>query len=197
MKNRITTAIIAGGKSSRFGEPKQLAKLGDKRFIDLAIETSGQISKDIMLICSNENWAVPGQISVYHDLFPDSGPLSGIYTAMQYSKYPWIAILPCDMPLLLPGIYRILYQNKILNRPVVASTPKEIEPLVALWPKSQSLAVKELLQLGETSVRRVLEMLDAIKISITNSLPGYRQDVFLNINIKEDLERVNNKFKIN
>ena len=37
IENNILGIILAGGKSSRFGEDKSIAKLGDKTLLDLSL----------------------------------------------------------------------------------------------------------------------------------------------------------------
>ncbi|NQT25878.1 molybdenum cofactor guanylyltransferase [candidate division KSB1 bacterium] len=187
---KISVAIIAGGKSKRFGASKAVAKLGGHQLIDYAIDTAVKISSDVMIVYGDKNWIIPKDIQIYQDKYSDSGPLGGIYTALFHAKQSWIAILPCDMPFLSPNIYQFLFQNRDKFKPVVAASSHGLEPMVAIWPKSMCGAIEELILLKEKSVRRALIELNAKVLPVRNELSLINQETFLNINFKEDLENI-------
>jgi len=87
----LSAAIIAGGKSRRFGSPKALAVLGNSTLIDYAIHTAGAISEEIIISYGEENLFAGKTIPVIPDAIPDCGPLGGIYTVLLHAKTPWVA----------------------------------------------------------------------------------------------------------
>ena len=186
----FSVAIIAGGKSNRFGEPKAIAPLGNRRLIDYTLSIAKQLSSDIMLIYGTKAWISSVEFQVIHDLIPDCGPIGGIYTALSFCKSEWIVIIPCDMPLLTKEIYTTLLNRRQSNRPVVAKSHSGLEPLVSVWPKMSMCYLKTAIQRGDYSLYTTLCRLDAKEIYLPESQREYRKDWFLNINYKTDLEKV-------
>ncbi|MBN2366153.1 MAG: molybdenum cofactor guanylyltransferase, partial [Calditrichaeota bacterium] len=125
------------------------------------------------------------------DIYPDCGPLGGLYTALYYSPRPLVAILPCDMPLLEPQVYRILLENAFSDRPVVAVSHLGLEPLVSVWPVEPSLSVIDKnLKNQKYSFRETIEELKAVKINIQAAMAEYRPEMFININYRDDLRKL-------
>jgi molybdopterin-guanine dinucleotide biosynthesis protein A len=186
----LTAAIIAGGKSRRFGEPKALAKFGGKRMIDYAVDIAKQISPTIFISISEENLFADLGIPVAPDIIPNGGPLGGIYTALTIIKTPWLAVLPCDAPLLSPRIYSILYRRRGKNHPVAAVSENGLEPLVSIWPRSLSAPLKIALGKKQFAIHSVMKELNVVEIFIPEIMPGYRAEMFYNINRREDLEKL-------
>ena len=186
----LTAAIIAGGKSRRFGTPKALATFGDKTLIEHAICLANSITSATIISTNKENLFEDLNITCVPDIIPDSGPLGGIYSALMYAKTSWVAVLPCDMPLLTANIYSTLRQHLKQNRPTVAVSGNGIEPLVSIWPKSLAGSLKIALEDKRFAIYRMLETLNPVKISISEVLPEYFPEMFFNINRREDLEKL-------
>lgn len=95
---RTLGAILAGGRSSRFGRDKAVALLGGRRLIDRAADAlAAQV--DALVICGR---TLPGRICVADRPAPDLGPLGGIAAALRHAAdqgFDRVATLPCDTPL--------------------------------------------------------------------------------------------------
>ena len=105
IENNILGIILAGGKSSRFGEDKSIAKLGDKTLLDHTINKIENEFTEILLISNNKEFNFKNnKIHVVEDCIEGQlGPLVGILTAMKWviinkKNYKWIASFPCDTP---------------------------------------------------------------------------------------------------
>jgi molybdopterin-guanine dinucleotide biosynthesis protein A len=186
----LTAAIIAGGKSRRFGSPKALAILGKQTLIDYAIHTARAISEEIVISYGEDNLFADKSIPVVQDIIPDCGPLGGIYSVLLHAKTSWVAVLPCDLPLLNAQIYEALFAACQKNRPVVALSERGVEPLVSIWPQSLSKTVGKFVRSRELALHKVVHELDAVEVDIPNQLPDYRAEIFLNVNREEDLDRI-------
>lgn len=194
MLANVTAALIAGGKSKRFGSPKHNAGYGDKRLIDYAVETALSISPDTIIISNFKDEIHPYKLPIYDDLVRDCGPLGGIFTALHYARGKYVAILPVDMPLLNLKIYRMLYPSCRTEKPVTACSHKGIEPLVSIWPVHMAEELKKQIEIRDFRIYRMLRKLNAVEINFA-SLPGYKHHWFENINYKKDLELLENKIK--
>ncbi|RMF59266.1 MAG: molybdenum cofactor guanylyltransferase [Calditrichaeota bacterium] len=190
-QEEITVAIIAGGKSTRFGSPKALAYLGDKRLIDYALETANNLSSNVVLSVARDH---PFQnilnVSFVVDVLHNIGPAGGIYSVLKYSPSPWIAVLPCDMPLLSATIYQYLWQSRRGIKPVVAQSHSGLEPLVSLWNTSIIPSFESMIRQGIFSLHKLIETFDGIIVDLPRIMEAYQPHYFLNVNRKEDLNRI-------
>ena len=187
MLTHVTAALIAGGKSKRFGSPKQNAVYNGKLLLDLAIEKISHISEDAIIVGDLKRSALKNPIPVFKDLVEDCGPIGGIYTALHFSHKKWVAILPVDMPLLPISVYRFLYASCEEGRPIVAKSESGIEPLVSLWPIENLAAMKNQINKNDFRLHFLLKMLNAVEMDLSR-VPGYNSLWFENINYKNDLK---------
>ena len=79
----ISSIILAGGESSRFGENKALETIAGESLIQRVIERLMPISSQIIITGSAWQPGFPSGPGIEYkpDLYPDKGPLGGIYTA--------------------------------------------------------------------------------------------------------------------
>ena len=128
MRNELTAAVLAGGKSIRFGSSKLEAVFRGRRLIDTAIDTACEISSNIMIIADFANLKTQKPVSIYSDVYKNKGPLAGIHSALQHAPDSAVAVLPADMPFLTAEVYRYLLQFFTNERPVAAESDKGLEP---------------------------------------------------------------------
>ena len=191
MLTNVTSALIAGGKSKRFGSPKELAGYNGRRLIDYALEIAKSISEKTIVIGSTASGIADSKIQQYDDLIPDCGPLGGVYTALHYARDKYVAVLPVDMPLLNLKIYRALYPSLKDKKPVVAFSHKGIEPLVSIWPVETLPELKSQIEKKDYRIYILLKKLRAVEINFA-SLPDYKHHWFENINYKKDINLLEN-----
>src|SRR3989338_7645546 len=98
--NDVTGVILAGGKSTRFGENKAFALFDGVSFIERALETMKQVFKEVIIVTNPPNVYSGWGGSVVKDTIPYQGPLGGLMSALTYSISPYVFIAACDMPLL-------------------------------------------------------------------------------------------------
>jgi molybdopterin-guanine dinucleotide biosynthesis protein A len=190
-KNVITSAIIAGGLSYRFGEAKEKCIYKGKPLLRYAVELAKKISKNIIAVMNEYNYPIiPSDFLIVPDIIKESGPLAGIHTALVYSETPYVAVIPCDMPNLIPEIYELLCHHLNPEKPVTANSYNGPEPMVSIWPKNIIPIVEKLLLARKLEMKKVLIELNSVAIDILTNIKGYSSDLFLNINSKEDLKLI-------
>jgi molybdopterin-guanine dinucleotide biosynthesis protein A len=188
-KNDLTVSILAGGTSSRFGEPKELFIYQGQPLLLHALDLAKKISNKIMVITNRNNQSIlPSDIRKVSDVKKNCGPLGGIYTALFHSDTTFVAVMPCDMPGLTSNLYERLYRERHPEKPVALASEKGVEPMVSIWPKALISGLKKFIYLGKLEMRMVLAGLDAKIINVQNTSENFRSDLFLNINSKKDLE---------
>ena len=194
IENNILGIILAGGKSSRFGEDKSIAKLGDKTLLDHTINKIENEFTEILLISNNKEFNFKNnKIHVVEDCIEGQlGPLVGILTAMKWVKinkknYKWIASFPCDTPFFdIKLISELKIKVKQTSKKLIfLNSNKKRHNIFGLW----SMDLIEILEKDIKNSFRKVELW-ADKIGYENiNIYEEKFDRFLNINTKKDLEK--------
>lgn len=182
--------VLAGGRSSRFGEPKAFFQdeATGKTWVELTVSKLMPLCEMVFVSANHENYsklvtifdAEPAiQIVPDQAVFSDSGPLGGIYAVMKaaanYQKANFL-VLPVDMPFLTSKEIGQLadYPNHF------AKTEQANHYLVANIPYSRE-TLHKLLQDEQHRVRALLEKLDTKPLAFEDEAP------FRNINRQNEL----------
>ena len=199
--NNILAVVLAGGKSKRFGEDKNMAKLGNITLLEHVLKKVTQKFKKTLII-SNQNLNIKklNSVTIAADCIQGNlGPLVGVLTAMKWikknnEKYQWVATFPCDTPFFDISIVDE-YKSKInLNESslyFVKSNEKR-HNIFGLW----SIKLIDILEkdLVDNNYRKVEKWADKIGVKIIN-IKNDKFDSFFNINTKSDLEEANKLLK--
>ena len=194
IENNILGIILAGGKSSRFGEDKSIAKLGDKTLLDYTINKIENEFTEILLISNNKEFNFKNnKIHVVEDCIEGQlGPLVGILTAMKWviknkKNYKWIASFPCDTPFFdIKLISELKIKVKETSKKLIfLNSNKKRHNIFGFW----SLDLIEILEKDIKNSFRKVELW-ADKVGYENiNINEEKFDRFLNINTKKDLEK--------
>ncbi len=187
-ENAITAAVLAGGKSLRFGSSKLDALFRGQRLLDRAVDTAGAVSAAIVIIGENAKPQSSRSVSVFSDIYKNKGPLGGIHAALSYSRNPVVAVLPADMPFLSVEIYTHLLSVFTNGKPLAAESDKGLEPLVSLWPVDFLPEVESCLKEGRLGIFKCWKKWKAQTADCTSSGAGFDQRIFININRQTDLD---------
>ena len=194
IENNILGIILAGGKSSRFGEDKSTVKLGNKTLLDHTVNKIENEFNEILVISNNKELNFKNKkIRVIEDCIKGQlGPLVGILTAMKWIKenkkdYRWVASFPCDTP-----FFDINLTNKLKLKTINTSkkliflnSKKKRHNIFGAW----SIDLIEILENDlKKNFRKVEIWADKIGYeSINVNIEKF--DKFLNINTKKDFEK--------
>ena len=191
----LAAAVIAGGKSSRFGSSKALAELEGRRLIEHALALAAAIAPRVILNYGALNPWPEAPVPAVADSYPGCGPMGGILAVLAAAPATYIATLPCDMPLLTPEIYQALFRLRAPERPVVARSHRGLEPLVAIWPATLAQPLQEALEARQYALQRFLKSINALEVPLLEIITDYQPNWFANINRPEDLEEVRRVLK--
>lgn len=171
---RILGAIVAGGRSRRFGPDKALADYCGRRLLDhVADRLTPQV--DAVIVCGR---VTDGWICVADRPGPMLGPLAGINAALHHAAledFDAVVTVPCDTPLLPFDLVAVL-------RAQGPSAYVENMPIIGLWPVSLAPAFDLRLSSNDRSVRAAAMACGAIPLTIT----------IANINHPADLTHLSN-----
>ena len=194
IENNILGIILAGGKSSRFGEDKSTAKLGNKTLLDHTVSKIENEFNEILVISNNKDFNFKNnKIHLVEDCIDGQlGPLVGILTAMKWvtknkKNYKWIASFPCDTPFFdINLISELKIKVKETSKKLIfLNSNKKRHNIFGLW----SLDLIEILEKDIKNSFRKVELW-ADKVGYENiNINEEKFDRFLNINTKKDLEK--------
>ena len=192
-ENNIIAAILAGGKSRRFGVDKSTTKLGDKTLIEHTISKIEKKFSEILIISNNQEIKVDKKnVFVLKDCIQGQlGPLVGVLSAMKWvetnnKKYDWVATFPCDTPFfdisIIDEIKRFSKKNN--KKLYFLKSGEKRHNVFGLW----SIQLKDILEEDiNNNFRKVEEWANKIGLETIN-INNKKFDSFLNINTQEDLE---------
>ena len=106
----LSIVVQAGGQSARMGENKALKPFLGRPLVQRVLERLAPIADELLLTTNQPEDFAFLKLPLFTDIKPGRGPLGGLYTALVSAKYPFVAVVACDMMLSLPR------QLKDLNR---------------------------------------------------------------------------------
>ena len=183
IENNIIGIILAGGKSSRFGEDKSNIKLGNKTLLDHTVDRIEKEFSEVLIISNNKkhNYKNEKIYTVKDCIEGQLGPLVGILTAMKWVKenkknYKWIASFPCDTPFFdIRLISKLKLKTKVTSKKLIfLNSNKKRHNIFGLWSM-------DLIETLEKDIKNSFR-----KVEIWADKVGYES---ININTKEDFEK--------
>ncbi|MFO7539078.1 MAG: molybdenum cofactor guanylyltransferase [Chloroflexota bacterium] len=184
----LTVAIMAGGQSSRMGQDKSFVPFQGRPMIERVQERVTGLGVELVVITNHpDEYAYLG-LPMYSDIYPDRGPLGGIYTAVFQARHPYTLVVACDMPwlnrALLVHMIRLRRQADI----IVPRWEKFPEPLHAIYSKACLPPIKEQLQSDQLKITRFFGQVEVHFVDrpvIEQFDPDGRS--FANLNTPEEL----------
>ncbi|MBM3805089.1 MAG: molybdenum cofactor guanylyltransferase [Actinobacteria bacterium] len=174
-------AILAGGKSSRFGSPKVSAVLDGRSFGERIVATlrASQIL-DLFLVGGSRETAEDLGIEFVEDAFVDSGPFGALISVMRVCRAENVLILPCDVPFIDRSTCEALAEFDDSFEVQVASTDSP-QWLCSNWKTSTLPTLERRFVEGERAIHNVAPSLKMRTIEVSHR-------ALRNINSPTDLE---------
>ena len=190
--NDVTGVILAGGKSTRMGKDKAMLRVNGVTLFDRVLHVMEELFTHVLIAGNRPDLCKP-ELPCYPDLYPGSA-LGGLYTGLYRSSKDMIFVIPCDMPYADANIARIILSQRKGYDVVVPKTPNGLEPLFALYHKSCMPFMKHMLEKQEFRIYDFYPHARVRYLSI-QELPSNWQQLLLNVNTPEELERIKEKKK--
>ena len=184
-------AIVAGGKSSRFGSEKAFAPFLQALVIDYVIKACKESgANEICIIANKEQYKKLG-LPVYSDIFKGLGPLAGIHSALAHSKAEQILVVACDMPLLSSLFLKWMLAQKEKLPVTIPFFNNRFQPLHAIYHQSLLPVIEKRLRKKELSLKGLLDEVPYYPIPEEQISPFCPEGLcFASANTKEELSKL-------
>ena len=147
----VLGAILAGGRSSRFGSPKATAHfLGESLALRLA-RTTAQALTDVVVVTHLAEVRRTLPFPTIPDEVSGAGPLGGLHAALRRAGQAGlrgVVLIGCDMPLLPAALITLVAAHGLRSGERVAAPavgPRGIHPLCAWYDLACLPGVEEAL----------------------------------------------------
>jgi molybdopterin-guanine dinucleotide biosynthesis protein A len=152
-----SAAILAGGKSRRFGSNKALAPWFTGHVIDAVAQAAIGACQEVIIIADKPELYSYLGLPVLPDIMSGLGPLAGLQSALRYAKAERILLLGCDMPLLNSELLDLMWEIPTWAPVVIPVTPQGLEPLHAIYHKSLLPIVDHQINSGDLSLKSLVK----------------------------------------
>lgn len=149
--NNLAILILAAGTSSRLGEPKQLLKMNNKTFIQIAIEKALELSSNVTVVLGHrhedlEKVITPFSINVIKNPNYSEGMGSSIaYGISKINNAQRVLIMLCDQPLIpLEHFNNLIKKSNLIENTIICSKYKNKNAVPTIFPKEYFKKLEEL-----------------------------------------------------
>ena len=184
----ISTAVQAGGRSSRMGEDKALLDLAGKPLYRHVMERLDGLGDEMFLTSNNSELLELDDVRVVPDADPGAGALNGLLTALVAARGSHVLAAACDMPFVSRELFAYMLKRMDCYDVVVPCPGGCYEPLHAVYARTAVPAVQAALSDGR---KRMVSFFKEVRVLLIGDAVLKRFDpdgmVFFNINTPEDL----------
>ena len=155
MKTPFAAAIMAGGRSERFGTDKAFHQINETPLWRHQVHKIEQLMPSEIIISANDNQHFDTTHKVIIDTEPNRGPLGALIDCLNSTRIERVLILAVDMPempisflgeLVCSGCGSIPIHENGMSEPLAAVYPKEIIQLAKNQCLSGSLSMQKLVK---------------------------------------------------
>jgi molybdenum cofactor guanylyltransferase len=164
MPNETAAIVLAGGRSTRLGRDKASEPLLGVPMLQRVIDRLAGLTDEIVVVGRRDqdlSWARGEHLRIVEDLYPDAGPLGGIYTGLTAIEEPLAIAVACDMPLLQPALLAALIRLGHKHELVVPVNDGLPQPLCAVYRKACAGPIQTQISKGNLKLTGVVESLGA------------------------------------
>lgn len=184
----LTIAIQAGGKSSRMGTDKSFVPFRGRPMIATVIDAVAGLGDELILITNKPDAYAHLGLPMFADLYPETGPLGGIYTALHHAAHPHLLTVACDMPWLNRPLLAYMAGLRHTADVIVPRWDKYPEPLHAVYSKACLAPIREKLDAG---LYKITAFFGRVSIRFVDRAEIERFDPdgrsFVNVNTPDEL----------
>ena len=186
--DKLTVAIQAGGKSSRMGTDKSFVLFQGRPLIEVVREAVEGLGDELIIVTNKPDDYAPLGLPMVGDLYPETGPLGGIYTALHHATHPHLLTVACDMPWLNRPLLEYMAGLRSTADVIVPRWDKFPEPLHAVYSQACLEPIREKL---EAQMYKITAFYGRVSLRFIDRAEIERFDPdgrsFINVNTAQDL----------
>ncbi len=185
----LAVAVLAGGRSSRFGTDKRAARLRGCTLLERALRTAREVSPHVLLslAAGAPGTATEGATPVF-DATPDAGPLGGIVAVLRATTVRRVVFLPVDMPGVTAALLRALAARRD-GRWVALRDGDREHPLPCCVDREILPGLEKALQEGRRTLRDATQPSGMTFVPLSDLAgPTDALALLANVNTRDDLD---------
>lgn len=185
---KLSTGILAGGKSTRMGQNKALLQFNNRRFIDRIAEELNGFSETIISAATKGDYEDLG-LPVVYDEHQEIGPMEGIYQILKSASEEYVFICGADMPFIKKEL--VSYMAEFLSSDYdcfCLMDDDHVHPLCAIYSKRALPVIEELIVQGQYRLVNILNRMRTKYIKLEYTC--FDKKVVKNINTKDEYKRM-------
>lgn len=173
------------------GSDKGLMPFLGEPLIQRVIDRVAKLGAEIIVTTNQPSHYPFVKARLVRDVFPGTGALGGLYTALSAARYPLVAVVACDMPFAKAELFSALLAVLIENAAdaVVPQTGAGYEPLHAVYRREACLpAIRAVMDAGERRLITWFPLVTTLTFCEDQIAPhDPHGTAFLNVNTPEQL----------
>ena len=181
-----TAIILAGGQSRRMGQNKAFLTYKEKSFIEAILDKFVGFDERIIVANDVSLYQFEG-VKTIQDIYPNKGPLCGLYTGLKEMSGKRAVVVTVDTPLLTNEVISYLYDYESDADCIIPVVDGRWQSLCAVYNKSALDIIEKAVEADERKVRLVLDRL-SVDLIAEDLLKKYGDPkvLFSNVNTPED-----------
>lgn len=183
----FTAVLMAGGASSRMGQPKALLDYQGLPLWRFQANKLRELQPDELLISAPPALQLEqGPWKIIQDRQPNLGPLAGLDAALETMSTDYLVVLAVDMPAITVEFLRLVLDHPI-GKGVVPELDGFYHGLVAVYPTKIRFIVKQILSSEDRSVQHLVRKACENNLVDIYPVTSEERPLFQNINRPSDL----------
>jgi molybdopterin-guanine dinucleotide biosynthesis protein A len=188
VKTKLSGFVLAGGKSRRMGTDKALLVVQNEPLLGRMKKLIEPFCNQVFISGSNPEYA-GFDAPLIPDIFPECGPISGLYSCLKFSTSEWNLIVSVDSPFVTEELFCLLGSHATDCDCVIPKHEWGVEPLIGIYNKKSLPVIEEMIHAGDFKLMNLLARLNTSYLDC-NSLIQKHPRMFLNLNRLEDFQSI-------
>lgn len=188
----VTGVILAGGSSSRMGRNKALLEVDGIPIVTRIYRTLAGLFHEVIVVTNSPHDYDFLPCRKVPDIYPGTGSIAGLHSALAHSSSAHSFITACDMPFLDPDLIRYLCAAREGGYDAVTPfSDGGQEPLHALYSSGCRDIFENAIRHGERKILDILGRMNVRQVSCDElQRAGGQVSSFVNVNTPEEYEKI-------
>lgn len=183
---KIAGVVLAGGQSSRYGQPKMFELFNDQPLYKLSLKALENNQLEPLIIATNaslQSRFSEENVQWIIEKNPHQGPLFALQNIMiHFPDVEWFFVVASDMPFIdADFVQNMLSWIDHQFDAIVPTQDTRIQPLAAIYRRSALPIANQLVQQNKRSMQALLEQLQVCYVPFEID-----RTTFININTQQD-----------